>query len=105
MARESLPQSDGPFLLAYEPVWAIGSGRAASVGEISAMHDALRNLAGPQTPLLYGGSVKPENAGALAEIRNVDGFLVGGASLDPETFIKIAAQLNEAERNCERASV
>jgi len=99
MARTSLPARPGPCLLAYEPVWAIGSGQAASKAAIAEMHQALRDLAGPGTPLLYGGSVNPGNAAELAAIDNLDGFLVGGASLDPESFIRITAQVEGTAPN------
>ncbi len=82
-------------IIAYEPVWAIGTGVAADRKTIEEMHGFIRNLA-KDTPILYGGSVKPGNADKLAEIENVNGFLVGGASLIPgdfkdiiEKFIKI----------------
>jgi triosephosphate isomerase (TIM) len=86
-----------PFALAYEPVWAIGTGETATpetAGEAHAfLREALRGLlgkaAGEAVPILYGGSVTPDNAAALAAVQEVDGFLVGGASLDPEKFLAI----------------
>ena len=85
-------------LVAYEPVWAIGTGRTATPADASAAHavlrSRLRDLAGDaavQVPILYGGSVKPDNAAALLSAPDVDGLLVGGASLDAETFARIVA--------------
>ena len=86
----SLPAS-GAMVVAYEPVWAIGSGRTPTPAEIAEVHAAIRMVVGADTPVLYGGSVKPENAAALLQIANVDGALVGGASLKAADFLAIAA--------------
>ena len=75
------------FMVAYEPIWAIGTGRTASVEEITSTHDALKKIV--NRPLLYGGSVKGANIAEIAEIINVDGVLVGGASLKTETFLEL----------------
>lgn len=87
------------FLLAYEPVWAIGTGVNATPGDASAAHTFLRDHlarsigldAAAETRILYGGSVKPDNAAELLAAPGVDGVLVGGASLDPSGFARIAA--------------
>lgn len=92
---EVLPQ-DTEWLLAYEPVWAIGTGETATPGDASQAHGILRGrlvAAGwdpDSVPILYGGSVKPDNARDLMDAPGVDGVLVGGASLDPEDFAAIA---------------
>jgi triosephosphate isomerase len=87
----------GNIIIAYEPVWAIGTGQTASREQAQEAHQNIRSLletlfekdfAG-STRILYGGSVKPDNVRALMEMPDVDGALVGGASLDPETFSKL----------------
>lgn len=77
-------------VVAYEPVWAIGTGKTPTEADIAAIHAALRAAVGPATRLLYGGSVKPGNAAAILGLPNVDGALVGGASLVAEDFAAIA---------------
>jgi triosephosphate isomerase len=85
-------------LIAYEPVWAIGTGETATPQDASAAHTTLRrrlvDALGPTkadaTAILYGGSVKPANAAELLSAPEVDGVLVGGASLDPDSFAQIA---------------
>ena len=83
--------------IAYEPVWAIGTGQNATPKQISQVHRQIRNCltnwfgpsAGKQARILYGGSVKPENVESLVAVEEIDGFLVGGASLQSETFLPI----------------
>jgi triosephosphate isomerase (TIM) len=85
------------LVVAYEPVWAIGTGKTATPEIVSAAHAVIRHEAGKvfgeefagKMRILYGGSVKPENASALKSHEEVDGALVGGASLDPAVFAAI----------------
>ncbi len=77
-------------VVAYEPVWAIGTGKTASPEQAQAVHAFLRARALPETRILYGGSVKPENAAALLAMKDVDGGLIGGASLVAGDFTAIA---------------
>jgi len=72
------------LIVAYEPIWAIGTGRSATIEEITSTHASLKQTV--QKPLLYGGSVKPGNIKEITSIRGVDGVLVGSASLDAENF-------------------
>ena len=76
-------------VLAYEPVWAIGTGRNATPEQVQAVHAFLRKRVGADTPILYGGSVKPQNAPALFAMPDVDGGLIGGASLVAKDFLEI----------------
>jgi len=73
--------------IAYEPVWAIGTGRTATPEQAQEAHAFVKGLL--SVPVLYGGSVKPDNAEALLSQRDVDGALVGGASLDVDSFTEI----------------
>lgn len=83
-----------PIVFAYEPVWAIGTGKVATPEQVAAAHEfahgVLRELGFGESRLLYGGSVKPDNAAGLLGLPHVDGFLVGGASLEPGSFAAIA---------------
>ena len=78
------------IVIAYEPVWAIGTGVAAKPDDVVGAHKRIKAMlvamGRPDTAVLYGGSVKPENARTLGEIAQVDGFLIGGASLKTEAF-------------------
>jgi len=85
------------IIIAYEPVWAIGTGKTATPGQAQEMHGFIRssiaeihgNDTAEKTRILYGGSVKPENIGELMNEADIDGALVGGASLEAESFAKI----------------
>jgi triosephosphate isomerase (TIM) len=91
------PSQVAKMLIAYEPVWAIGTGRTARPEDATGVHmairRALREIVGAKSaeiPILYGGSVTPENAASLLAAPDVDGVLVGGASLDPKSWLAIA---------------
>jgi triosephosphate isomerase len=92
------PHSGSALVVAYEPIWAIGTGQTPTAGDVAEMHAFIRSelathLAdhGAGVRLLYGGSVKPENAKEWASIDNVNGVLVGGASLKSADFMRIAS--------------
>jgi triosephosphate isomerase len=95
----SLPKgaSAANVVVAYEPVWAIGTGRNATAGQVAEVHKLIRHeltsrvLDAEGVRILYGGSVKPANAAELMAVPDVDGALVGGASLKAEDFMAIAA--------------
>lgn len=90
-------------IVAYEPVWAIGTGETASTEQVDKAHNWVRNIIGniyskevaENTAILYGGSVKPENASELFGIDDVNGFLIGGASLKIESFKEIILKVND----------
>lgn len=94
-----------PLILAYEPVWAIGTGKSATPDQAEQVHQYLRELLEQEygkrvakaTRILYGGSVNGDNAKELLEKENIDGALVGGASLKPEAFIKIVHAISKQE--------
>ena len=93
----SLPESAEGLIIAYEPVWAIGTGRTPTPEDVAAIHGFIRERlvahypsAGKGLRILYGGSVKPENAALLLGQRNVGGALVGGASLTAASLVAIA---------------
>jgi len=92
------PNGNAELAIAYEPIWAIGTGKIPTVPEIAEMHSALRNSLverygdpGSQVRVLYGGSVKASNAREIFAIADVDGALVGGASLKAADFVPIVA--------------
>jgi triosephosphate isomerase len=98
--REGLENLDakelGSLVLAYEPVWAIGTGKTASPAQAQEVHAYIRQRLAEQdinvaetVQILYGGSVKPDNAAELFAMPDIDGGLIGGASLDAESFLAI----------------
>ncbi|MGH9361803.1 MAG: triose-phosphate isomerase family protein, partial [Thermoanaerobaculia bacterium] len=100
--RAALAHLPADYALAYEPVWAIGTGDTATPETAQAAHEFLRRLLAAERSqaeaeralVLYGGSVTPENAVSLAAQPDIDGFLVGGASLDPGKFLAIIRSLD-----------
>ncbi len=93
----SLPDGAPDFVVAYEPVWAIGTGLTPTTTDVGEMHRSIHDHlvsryreGGQGTRILYGGSVNPKNAAELLAVENVDGALVGGASLKAEDFLAIA---------------
>jgi triosephosphate isomerase len=103
-ALKNVPEKDaGRLILAYEPVWAIGSGKIPVPRQMEETHafcrKCLEEMFGKrkagQIPIVYGGSVSPENAADLIQQKNIDGLLVGGASLDPEVLAKIVRGCEE----------
>ena len=105
--KGSLPLGDGAgekVTVAYEPVWAIGTGRTPTVEDVGAMHRSIRAVlvelygaeTGGKVRILYGGSVKPDNAAELLAADEVNGALVGGASLTAESFLGIVVAAAES---------
>ena len=103
----SLPQSAGAaekVTVAYEPVWAIGTGRTPTVEDVAAMHRSIREQLngiygedGVDIRILYGGSVKPDNAAELLAVDEVGGALVGGASLTADSFLGIVVAATDVQ--------
>lgn len=90
--RESVPKNTKQFIIAYEPRWAIGTGITPTANEIRHVHKHIANILGDMgvpAPILYGGGVNSKNSTDIMDIENVDGVLVGGASLKPDDFIPI----------------
>lgn len=97
--EESLPHTSSPVLIAYEPLWAIGTGQVANLEDIESMHAAIKVFLKENsavichkdglTPILYGGSVTPLNAKDILSLPSVNGVLVGGASLKAKTFMSL----------------
>ena len=90
-------------VIAYEPVWAIGTGVTAQEDQVQAAHATVRQILSDRfdendsVPVLYGGSVKPDNAEALIQVPGVNGFLIGGASLDAASFTSIANSVEQVQ--------
>jgi triosephosphate isomerase len=102
---ESMDDAGERLTVAYEPIWAIGTGRTPTLEDIAAMHAAIRGFLvdrfgeeqGGVVRILYGGSVKPDNAREILAVANVGGALVGGASLAAESFMNIALAAADGE--------
>ena len=88
--KASVPEGLTDYVLAYEPIWAIGTGMTATTDDIKAMHAVIREIVGPNVRILYGGSVKPANAKEILGTENVNGALIGGASLEMKSLAAIA---------------
>ena len=86
---QCIPARAEAYVIAYEPVWAIGTGKTASADDIAKMHGYIKKQLDSAPPVLYGGSVKPANAAEILALEGVDGVLVGSASLKPEDFAAI----------------
>ena len=92
-------------IIAYEPVWAIGTGITANMEQVKMAHELIREIIGEDHDgsndmhILYGGSVNSGNAGDLIQIEGVDGFLIGGASLDASSFASIIRTVEEVQEN------
>ena len=106
-ASEELGDASEKITVAYEPIWAIGTGNAATVEDIEEMHTAIRSVLvelygeeqGEEIRILYGGSVKPNNAAEILATPNVGGALVGGASLSVDSFMGIALAAGETDED------
>jgi triosephosphate isomerase len=85
----ALPAARDRLVIAYEPVWAIGTGRTPTLEQVAEVHAAIAARV-PGVPILYGGSVNPDNAAGLLGVPHVGGALVGGASLKASSFLAIA---------------
>lgn len=104
---ESLGDASEKITVAYEPIWAIGSGNAATVEDIAEMHASIRRVLvelygeeqGDRIRILYGGSVKPDNAAEILATPNVGGALVGGASLSVDSFMGIALAAGDGDED------
>ena len=99
-SRQLIKQNSSKLIIAYEPVWAIGSGKTAQIEDIKDVHAYIRlslsRIIGPEhksIKILYGGSVNDENASTILSLDDVDGALVGGASLNSKKFIEICSTI------------
>lgn len=104
---EALGDASEKITIAYEPIWAIGTGNAATVEDIAEMHTVIREVLvelygeeqGAEIRILYGGSVKPDNAAEILATPNVGGALVGGASLSVDSFMGIALAAGDGDED------
>jgi len=90
------PPGVGELAVAYEPIWAIGSGQTPTSAQITEVHAGIRAIVGAETRILYGGSVNASNAAELLGLADVDGALVGGASLKAHDFLGVLAGATRA---------
>ncbi len=89
-ALANITQTDlNRIVIAYEPIWAIGTGQTATPEQAQQVHALIRSLVTPATPIIYGGSVNADNTAALMAQPDINGALIGGASLKVESFLKI----------------
>jgi triosephosphate isomerase len=86
---EDIENEAHKIIFAYEPVWAIGTGKTATPEQVVAVHKFIRSMLKKPSTILYGGSVKPDNVDSLMKEEEIQGALVGGASLKPESFARI----------------
>ena len=93
MLLESVPES-GKYIIAYEPVWAIGSGKTPTKDEIEKVIKIIYDALAVHKPIIYGGSVTANNATNIMSIKNIDGLLIGGASLKSNTLIPIIKSMD-----------
>ena len=93
MISECTPKS-GKYIIAYEPIWAIGTGHTPKPDEIAQIFQEIHNTVNKNIPVIYGGSVNPSNAHDIAILPHVDGLLVGGASLKSKTFLPIIKSID-----------
>lgn len=87
--KDQLKNIKEDIVIAYEPIWAIGTGKNATPQQAEEVHKFIRGLLSKNTQIIYGGSVKKDNVKDLMQMNNINGALVGGASLDPKSFAKI----------------
>ena len=91
--RESLLNTNGEIIIAYEPIWAIGTGKTPDIDEIKSTHQYLKSFCkdsyGKDFKIIYGGSVNPKNAKKILSLEHVDGALVGTAAIKPQDFLEI----------------
>jgi triosephosphate isomerase len=111
-ALSGIPKEDiGKVMIAYEPVWAIGTGKTPTPKQIQAVHSFCRECLAEEfgkkiaatIPLLYGGSVKPDNIGEIVAEKDVQGVLVGGASLEPKMLAEMIHNIGGAPKTKKRA--
>ncbi len=88
-----LEKYSNPFMIAYEPVWAIGTGETATPDMVDRVHTFIQKSVGPDVPILYGGSVKADTIDSILRIPTVHGALVGGASLKSDEFIELVSKV------------